>query len=344
VTAARAGAESLAARRAEAQRVVEACDRALAARRSLEAAEAWHAEVARAAGSAAADGGFADLAAAAAAALDEVQTARLEAALKAHDDEAAAVADRERQPEDAGPLPPAPDLAALATAEELARADDQDAANRMALCAGALDAVVDLEGRLRELLEATAPLARRHRTLAELCRCLDGTGGDNTKRMSLSAYVLASRLEQVAEAASVRLSAMSGGRYGLVHSDTSGLGRGRSGLSLKVVDGWTGRQRDTATLSGGESFYTSLALALGLADVVSAEAGGTTIETLFVDEGFGTLDEETLDEVMDVLDGLRSGGRAVGVVSHVPDLRTRIPARLEVLKTRTGSTVRQASA
>ena len=111
-----------------------------------------------------------------------------------------------------------------------------------------------------------------------------------------------------------------------------------------MVDGWTGRQRDTASLSGGESFYTSLALALGLADVVTAEAGGATVETLFVDEGFGSLDEDTLGEVLDVLDGLRSGGRVVGLVSHVPDMRDRIPARLEVVKTATGSTLRQATA
>jgi DNA repair protein SbcC/Rad50 len=137
---------------------------------------------------------------------------------------------------------------------------------------------------------------------------------------------------------------MSGGRYSLEHCDEAERGRARSGLSLRVVDGWTGRRRDTASLSGGESFYTSLALALGLADVVTAEAGGARVETLFVDEGFGSLDEETLQEVLDTLDGLRSGGRVVGLVSHVPDMRDRIPARLEVVKTRWGSTVRQASA
>jgi exonuclease SbcC len=92
-------------------------------------------------------------------------------------------------------------------------------------------------------------------------------------------------------------------------------------------------------LSGGETFITSLALALGLADVVTMEAGGAEIGTLFVDEGFGTLDEDTLDEVMEVLDALRDGGRAVGIVSHVAELRTRIPAQLSVRKTRTGSTV-----
>jgi exonuclease SbcC len=104
-----------------------------------------------------------------------------------------------------------------------------------------------------------------------------------------------------------------------------------------VIDGWTGVQRDPSSLSGGETFCTSLALALGLADVVQAEAGGSVIETLLVDEGFGSLDEQTLDEVMDVLDGLRSAGRSVGLVSHVSDLRDRIPAQLQVVKSRTGS-------
>ncbi|WP_368662748.1 SbcC/MukB-like Walker B domain-containing protein [Kitasatospora sp. NA04385] len=157
--------------------------------------------------------------------------------------------------------------------------------------------------------------------------------------MRLESYVLAARLEQVAAAATRRLLKMSGGRYTLVHSDGLVSGTKRSGLSLHVVDAWTGRERDTATLSGGESFFASLALALGLADVVTDEAGGMPLDTLFIDEGFGTLDENALEEVMDVLDSLRERDRAVGIVSHVPDLRTRIPAQLLVRKHRTGSTV-----
>jgi exonuclease SbcC len=104
-----------------------------------------------------------------------------------------------------------------------------------------------------------------------------------------------------------------------------------------VVDAWTGQRRETASLSGGEAFYTSLALALGLADVVAAEAGGVHLDTLFIDEGFGSLDEDTLEEVMDVLDGLRSGGRCVGVVSHLAELRQRIGTRLDVVKSDRGS-------
>jgi exonuclease SbcC len=127
----------------------------------------------------------------------------------------------------------------------------------------------------------------------------------------------------------------------LLHSAQSATARGRGGLALRVLDAWTGQERDPATLSGGESFSASLALALGLADVVTAEAGGAVLETLFVDEGFGSLDDDTLDEVMGVLDELRDGGRTVGLVSHVSELRQRIPVQLRVVKGRSGSAVRQ---
>jgi exonuclease SbcC len=158
--------------------------------------------------------------------------------------------------------------------------------------------------------------------------------------MRLSAYVLAARLEEVAAAASVRLARMSGGRYALEHADDGAHGGRRGGLDLVVVDAWTGRARVPASLSGGETFQASLALALGLADVVTAEAGGARLETLFIDEGFGSLDDEgSLDEVLDVLDRLRDGGRAVGIVSHVAELRQRIPTQVRVEKGRAGSRV-----
>ena len=151
--------------------------------------------------------------------------------------------------------------------------------------------------------------------------------------------MLSSRLQQVVAAANERLHGMSDERYTLEHSSARGVGEVRGGLSLLVRDEWTGESRDPATLSGGETFVTSLALALGLADVVTQEAGGSSIDTLFIDEGFGTLDPETLDDVMDTLDTLRDGGRVVGVVSHVPEMRTRIPAQLQIRKDRSGSRV-----
>lgn len=168
--------------------------------------------------------------------------------------------------------------------------------------------------------------------------------GDNTYRMSLNSYVLAARLEQVALAASERLVAMSDGRYLLQHSDARAARGAKSGLGLEVVDQWTGHRRDTSTLSGGESFMASLSLALGLADVVQQEAGGIQIETLFVDEGFGSLDEQSLEQVMDALEGLRDGGRVVGLVSHVGEMKQRIGTQLQVLKGRNGSTLRISDA
>ena len=163
--------------------------------------------------------------------------------------------------------------------------------------------------------------------------------------MRLSAYVLAYRLAQVVDAANERLATMSDQRYSLVATGRRGAGENRGGLSLLVRDDWSGEERDPATLSGGETFVVSLALALGLADVITQEsdsgaAGDSRLDTLFVDEGFGSLDADTLDDVMDTLDSLREGGRVVGVVSHVAEMRDRIPCRLEVTKSRRGSRVR----
>ncbi|MEV0373545.1 SMC family ATPase [Streptomyces sp. NPDC050636] len=185
-----------------------------------------------------------------------------------------------------------------------------------------------------------APLRAAYDRIARLASLASGTSTENERRMRLESYVLAARLEQVAAAASARLHRMSSGRYTLVHSDERAGSARRSGLGLHVIDAWTGHERDTSSLSGGETFFASLALALGLADVVTDEAGGTRLDTLFIDEGFGSLDEQTLDEVLDVLDSLRERDRSVGIVSHVADLRARIPAQLEVVKDRLGSTVR----
>ena len=195
-----------------------------------------------------------------------------------------------------------------------------------------------LKPRLEDALAARKPLKERADQIRHLADLANGTSGANQYKMTLSSFVLAARLEEVAAAASERLLTMTAGRYSLVHSDAR-KGNAKAGLSLLACDAWTGIDRDTATLSGGETFLASLALALGLADVVTAESAGTPMEALFVDEGFGTLDEDTLDEVMNVLDGLRAGGRIVGIVSHVTELRQRIPAQVYVRKGRTGSHV-----
>jgi exonuclease SbcC len=157
------------------------------------------------------------------------------------------------------------------------------------------------------------------------------------RRVALTTYVLRQWFEQVVQAANLRLSSMSSGRYELVRSDEGASRSERAGLTLDVLDLHTGALRSPRSLSGGETFYTSLALALGLADVVKAEAGGVDLDTLFIDEGFGSLDSDTLDQVMSVIDDLRDRGRLVGIVSHVSELKERIAERLEVRRLPDGS-------
>ena len=170
---------------------------------------------------------------------------------------------------------------------------------------------------LERELAAWEPIRSEHSLVTDLAALVEGKSVDNLLKMRLSAYVLSERLRQVVAAANERLGEMTDERYTLEQADEKGAGEQRGGLSLRVRDEWSGKQRDPATLSGGETFLVSLALALGLADTVSHEAGGIQLETLFIDEGFGALDATTLDAVMDTLDSLRDGGRVVGLVSHV---------------------------
>ncbi|MFE7743515.1 AAA family ATPase [Nocardia sp. NPDC057455] len=194
----------------------------------------------------------------------------------------------------------------------------------------------DLGGQLWAAVDRIAPAQRAFEELDGLADVVAGRGANN-RRMSLHSYVLAARLEEVAQAGSLRLRRMSGGRYEFVHSDKAGPRGRRGGLGLDIRDDYTGAIRPAKTLSGGETFMASLSLALGLADTVAAESGGLVLDTLFIDEGFGGLDADTLDAVMGVLDELRAGGRVVGVVSHVDEMRQRIPSRLHVLRGRAGS-------
>ncbi|MFE0515441.1 SbcC/MukB-like Walker B domain-containing protein, partial [Streptomyces sp. NPDC058964] len=285
--------------------------------------------------------GFETPRAAAAALLDDAAHRELQRRLDAWQSEEAAVRAvlTEADTAAAAQRPPADRDAAERNAASAAQRlrDAASARDWAARCCAELDR---LSARAADGVRRLAPLREEYDRVARLAALTAGTSADNERRMRLESYVLAARLEQVAAAATVRLRRMSSGRYTLVHSDDRS-GRGRSGLGLHVVDAWTGRERDTATLSGGETFFASLALALGLADVVTDEAGGVRLDTLFIDEGFGSLDDQTLDEVLDVLDSLRERDRSVGIVSHVADLRRRIHAQLEVVKGRSGSVLRQ---
>ncbi|OQS17146.1 double-stranded DNA exonuclease [Nocardia donostiensis] len=231
------------------------------------------------------------------------------------------------------------DLAALHEAVRVARADLDAAVAAHAEASARVSGLEELSGQLWAAVDMVAPAQRQHEELAALAEVVAGRGANN-RRMSLRSYVLAARLEEVALAGSVRLRRMSGGRYEFVHTDKAGPRGRRGGLGLDIRDDYTGAIRPAKTLSGGETFMASLALALGLADTVAAESGGVVLDTLFIDEGFGGLDADTLDAVMGVLDELRAGGRVVGIVSHVDEMRQRIPSRLHVIRGRTGSHLR----
>jgi exonuclease SbcC len=320
------------------QRVEELAGRCLDLAAELSRAETTASSTRAAADDVATEAGFDSSAAAAAAWLSEADLATLQQQVDRHERELVRVGDLLADPDLVRSIEgDAPDLERLA--QEQHRAKEAAAQARQADTA-----MRDRSRRLRGLgeetdaaLSAWSPVRADLDLVTDLAALVEGKHPDNRLQMRLSAYVLSHRLGQVVEAANLRLSTMSDQRYSLVHTGRRGAGERRGGLSLLVRDDWTGDDRDPATLSGGETFVVSLALALGLADVITEEAGGTDLDTLFVDEGFGSLDAETLEDVMDTLDSLRDGGRVVGVVSHVPELQTRIPAQLRVHRGRHGS-------
>ena len=165
-------------------------------------------------------------------------------------------------------------------------------------------------------------------------------GEQGFKNVTFERYVLGAILDEVVYAANLRLQKMSRSRYSLERSDYTGGGRGKQGLDLAVMDAFTGQSRPANTLSGGETFLASMALALGLADVIQSYAGGIRMDTMFIDEGFGTLDPDTLELAMETLVKLQSSGRLIGMISHVPELKTRIPAHLEVTRGDDGSSAK----
>lgn len=184
-------------------------------------------------------------------------------------------------------------------------------------------------GEIRTALERNAECIADTADAVRLGQLVAGNG-DNQLNLDLAKYVLIRRFAEVLAAANTELARFSGGRYSLEHTDTK-KGNAKSGLGVRVHDMHTNQVRDVGTLSGGETFYVSLSLALALAEVVRAESGGVDLGTLFVDEGFGTLDPDVLDDVMHTLEGLRAGGRTVGIVSHVIELKSRVADRIEVL-------------
>lgn len=265
------------------------------------------------------------------------QLAALRTRIRGYEDEWAALVTRLSDPELTDPEldAPGPELAELAESLRAAEADEKAAAALHGAAKDRLASSAIHADRLDAALAGAAAVLSQTAAAIRIGYLAAGLG-DNQLKMDLTTYVLVRRFTEILSAANTQLRRISGGRYELEHTDARS-GNARSGLGLRVLDLHTGRPRDPGTLSGGETFYVSLSLALGLADVVRAESGGIDLGTLFIDEGFGTLDHEVLDQVLAVLEGLREGGRMVGIISHVDELKTRIPDRIEVRRNPDGS-------
>ncbi|EON24018.1 putative exonuclease [Nocardioides sp. CF8] len=334
------GCETVTALRTLRARQLDALQQACAAHEQLALAERDLARAERALVDAAAGAGFASVDdARAARADDRARAALVEEIARIDEDLRAARAVTEDADHREAAALPRPDVDVLTRDHADAESSARAAHARHDEAVRRHERLTTLADEVSVSLAAWAPVRDELALTARLAHFVEGKSPDNALQMRLSAYVLAHRLTQVVAAANERLARMSDQRYSLEHTGKRGAGESRGGLSLLVRDDWSGEARDPATLSGGETFVVSLALALGLADVITQEAGGADLDTLFVDEGFGSLDADTLDDVMDTLDGLRDGGRVVGVVSHVAEMQTRIPSQLRVTKGRDGSRV-----
>lgn len=229
-----------------------------------------------------------------------------------------------------------PDLAPLAERVAAAKAQEQTfekAYQQLAARMAQLDATRE---KLDAAHAAQASLEAQYRVWGTLSEVANGRTG---QRISLQRFVLGVLLDDVLIQASERLVHMSRGRYQLVRREDPSKGNRASGLELDVADTYTGKNRPVATLSGGESFMAALSLALGLSDVVQAYAGGIQLDTLFIDEGFGSLDQDALDQAIAMLSELQMGGRMIGIISHVSELKEQIPVRVDVRASRQGSSV-----
>ncbi len=269
--------------------------------------------------------------------LDEQATAGLERHIKRYEADVEAARQRKTRADQAAAKDLPPDLEALERAANQAEA----LANEAAADTGRLaQRLAQIEAWLAGLQKSAANLAELDRRFGVAGSLAEAASGKNNLGMSLQRFVLAALLDEVLDAASRRLSLMSRGRYYLRRAQDRTDRRRVAGLDLLVYDDHHGTERPVHTLSGGESFLASLALALGLAEVVQARAGGIQLDTIFIDEGFGSLDAEALDLAMQALADLIDSGRMVGVISHVEELKERMDARLEIIPGRDGSSAR----
>ncbi|OAN15764.1 SbcC/MukB-like Walker B domain-containing protein [Exiguobacterium undae] len=230
-----------------------------------------------------------------------------------------------------------PDLATIRLSVEQAEAELTEATDQRI---GAekerlhVKQLVDAWSTLQQQIEAEDT---RYGIIGELARV--GVG-ENAQRMTFETYVQTAYFDEILQAANRHLHGMTSGRFLLERKTEAGKGLKKYGLDLNVFDAYTSQTRHVKTLSGGESFKASLALALGLSEVVQEASGGVSLETMFIDEGFGTLDPESLEQAIETLLSIQASGRMVGIISHVQELKSRVDAKIEVTQGKTGSTIR----
>lgn len=229
-----------------------------------------------------------------------------------------------------------PDVAALDAQADNSKAREEACRQHYQRLSARVDQLTATRQRLAEARNVEAALDEQYKLWGTLSEVANGRTGN---RISLQRFVLGVLLDDVLIQASARLVRMSRGRYQLVRREDPSKGNKASGLELDVADTYTGKNRPVATLSGGESFMAALSLALGLSDVVQAYAGGIQLDTLFIDEGFGSLDQDALDQAIAMLSELQMSGRMIGIISHVSELKEQMPIRIDVLPSRQGSTV-----
>jgi exonuclease SbcC len=232
----------------------------------------------------------------------------------------------------------APDLEALTAAVAAAKADHTTAHDAATLTEAVAKELIGEVTRAEAAKHIADEALKRQTRVQHLATIARGVQGGSVPKISFQSYVLARVLDQVLDAATLRLLKVSQGRYEVRRRLEASNKRSQSGLDIEILDRYTGQARDARTLSGGESFQASLSLAFGLSDVVQQHVGGVHLDCIFVDEGFGSLDPEALDNALAMLKELQVNGRLVGIISHVGDLRQHIDARLTLTRTPNGST------
>lgn len=269
-----------------------------------------------------------------AALLSAEKAAQIEQALADYQSQLIATESQIKQDQDAIAQQQRPDLAELEAHTQQQAQREQASQQKYDTLDKGLHLLQYTQQRYRNQEAKSKELVTEYKIIGELAETLSG---DNDARVSLQRFVLAVLLDDVLHEASLRLEQMTHHRYTLLRGQATGDRRKHGGLDLMIHDSYTGQSREVNTLSGGESFMAALALALGLSDVVQSYAGGIRIETLFIDEGFGSLDSEALDLAIEVLANLRATGRTIGIISHVSELKQRIHKRIDVVRQADGS-------